>query len=116
MSRALSLPLVGTLLLAILGLSACNTAIAESQPLVIAGLFNLSGDMSAYDSPANQGVQLAIKQQNAAGGIHGRPIKYTAQDTETQPAKIASATSEAIRQGATVLIGFNDPDSVLTAG
>ncbi len=95
--------------------TACADATAAPKPLIVTGLFNLSGDMQIYDTPAGLGVQLAVDQQNAAGGIHGRTIQYTAKDTATEAAKITAATNEAISSGAVALIGYDDPDSVLSA-
>ena len=95
--------------------TACSDTSAAPKPIIITGLFNLSGDMRVYDTPAEMGVQLAVARQNAAGGIHGQTIQYIVKDTATEAAKITAATNEAIRDGAVALIGYNDPDSVLSA-
>src|SRR5438876_7871109 len=106
MARWLCTALIGGL---IVGLAAggCTQQSATTQPVIIGGLFNLSGVMAPYDGPASQGVALAIKLQNAAGGIRGRTIQYNVQDTGTDPAKITAGTNEAIRQGPAALIGYN---------
>ena len=109
--------LPGLLLLALLAAStACDNNSLSTQPLVLGGLFNLTGAVAVADGPANRGVLLAIKQQNAAGGIHGRPIQYTVQDTATDPAKITAATNTALATNPVALIGYDDTDSVLSAG
>jgi branched-chain amino acid transport system substrate-binding protein len=100
--------------LGLLGVSGCGDQ-AAAAPIVVAGLYNLTGEMAPYDTPVEQGVRLAVKQQNAAGGIHGRQIDYRVQDTATQPGKIQSATSAAISQGAVALLAYDDPDSVLSS-
>ena len=106
----------GALLLLLLSLAtACGDTLAAPKPLIITGLFNLSGDMQIYDVPAGLGVQLAVDLQNAAGGIHGRLIQYTVKDTATEAGKITAATNEAISGGAVALLGYDDPDSVLSA-
>ncbi|HMA37090.1 MAG TPA: ABC transporter substrate-binding protein [Chloroflexia bacterium] len=116
MFKQLRSAILALTLLAPLALSACsNDPGSPTTPLIVTGLFNLTGDMAPYDSPVEQGVRLAVKQQNAAGGIHGRQIQYATQDTATEPAKISATTSDAIAKGAIALIGYDDPDSVLSA-
>lgn len=100
--------------LGVLGVSGCGEQ-AAAAPIVIAGLYNLTGEMAPYDIPVDEGVRLAVKQQNAAGGIHGRQIDYRVQDTATQPGKIQAATSAAITQGAVAFLAYDDPDSVLSS-
>lgn len=97
-----------------LSLSGCSNQ-AAAAPVIVAGLYNLTGEMAPYDIPVEEGVRLAVKQQNAAGGIHGRQIDYRVQDTATQPGKIQEATSAAINQGAVAFLAYDDPDSVLSS-
>ena len=104
------------LLLGMVGslLSGCGSPMTPA-PLLIIGLYNLTGAMAAYDIPVEQGVALAVKQRNAAGGIHGQLIDYRVKDTATDPAKIQAATSAAIQEGALALLAYDDPDSVLSS-
>lgn len=101
--------------LVLFSVSGCGAPAAATTPILVAGLYNLTGEMAPYDTPVEQGVRLAVKQQNAAGGIHGRQIDYRVQDTATQPGKIQAATSTAINQGAVALLAYDDPDSVLSS-
>jgi branched-chain amino acid transport system substrate-binding protein len=96
-------------------MTGCGEQAVATTPLVVAGLYNLTGAMAPYDTPVEQGVRLAVKERNAAGGIKGRAIDYRVQDTETDPAKIQAATSTALSQGAQALLAFDDPDSVLSS-
>jgi branched-chain amino acid transport system substrate-binding protein len=86
---------------------------AGQQPLLIIGLFNLTGEAGPYDSQVSQAVALAIKEQNAAGGVHGRQVQYQALDSAAT--KIIAATSEAISRNPAAIIGFEDTESSLRA-
>src|SRR5690242_7049901 len=106
--------LVGGLLLGLL--AGCDTSgPTTGQPVIIASVFNLTGDLATYDLPVEKGVALAIQEQNAAGGVRGRPIVYKKYDGATDPMKIAAATSQAIDDGAVALIALADTDSVMSA-
>ena len=72
-------------LAAALALAAAPLA-ASAQPVPIVGLVELSGTGATVGTNFDNGVKLAVKEINAAGGILGRKIEYTAVDTQTQPA------------------------------
>jgi branched-chain amino acid transport system substrate-binding protein len=104
------------LLLALVLTSACGSEQADGrQPLLVIGLFNLTGDAGPYDSQVSQAVALAIKEQNAAGGVRGQQVLYKVLDGAGEAAKIIAATSQAISQNPVAIIGFEDTESSLTA-
>jgi branched-chain amino acid transport system substrate-binding protein len=78
-------------------------------------VFNLTGELEQYDLLVEKGVALAVKEQNAAGGINGRPIQYKAYDGGSESTKIAAATTQAINDKCVALIALSDTDSALTA-
>ena len=63
---------------------------AQGQPIRIFGLVELSGTGATSGTNFNDGAKLAVREINAAGGILGRKIEYTANDTQSQP-QIAKA-------------------------
>lgn len=95
-------------------------SLALAQPLLaqsvkIAGLAELSGTGATSGSNFNDGVKLAVKEINAAGGILGRKIDYTASDTQSQ-AQIAKALAvKAIDDGAYVVMGPVFSGSILVS-
>lgn len=63
-------------------LAACSGSSNSDSDKVyhIGGLAPLTGGVSVYGISTNQGVELAIEEINAAGGIDGKTIKYTVMD------------------------------------
>ena len=55
-------------------LALCAAATACAQPIPIAGIVELSGPGATAGTNFNNGVKLAIKEINAAGGILKRRI------------------------------------------
>ena len=69
----------------LLGLAPAQPLLAQSQPVKISGLVELSGTGATSGTNFNDGVKLAVKEINAAGGILGRKVEYTPNDTQSQP-------------------------------
>ncbi|TMH67433.1 MAG: amino acid ABC transporter substrate-binding protein [Betaproteobacteria bacterium] len=79
--------------------------LAQTQPVKIFGVVELSGTGATSGTNFNDGVKLAVKEINAAGGILGRQIEYTASDTQSQ-AQVAKALAvKAVDEGAYVVMG-----------
>ena len=59
---------------------------AQAQNQVkVYGLVELSGTGATSGTNFNDGVKLAVKEINAGGGILGRKVDYSANDTQSQP-------------------------------
>src|SRR5215471_10090285 len=69
----------------LLGLALAQPLLAQTGPIKIAGLMELSGTGTTSGTNFNDGVKLAVKEINAAGGILGRKVEYSANDTQSQP-------------------------------
>src|SRR5256886_6613202 len=78
---------------------------AQSQAIKVAGLIELSGTGTTSGTNFNDGVKLAVKEINAAGGILGRQIDYAASDTQTNPGVAKSLAQKAVDDGAYVVMG-----------
>ena len=88
-----------------LGLALSQPLLAQTQPVKIFGVVELSGTGATSGTNFNDGVKLAVKEINAAGGILGRQIEYTASDTQSQ-AQVAKALAvKAVDEGAYVVMG-----------
>src|SRR5205809_1377575 len=93
------------LAIAVLVLSAATTSLAQQGPVPIFGLMELSGTGATASTNFDNGVKLAVKEINAAGGILGRQIDYTASDTQTNPGVAKSLAQKAVDDGACVVMG-----------
>jgi len=89
----------------LLAAALAQPALAQGQPVKIVGLVELSGTGATSGTNFNDGVKLAVKEINAAGGILGRKIDYTWGDTQSQPQIAKALAVKAIDDGAYVVMG-----------
>lgn len=73
-------------------------AIAASEPIRIGYLPALTGPSSSTGIGINRGVELAVKEINAAGGVGGRQIELIVRDTQSDPTKAVNAATELTRR------------------
>src|ERR1700758_5861704 len=72
-------------------------AIAAKEPILIGYLPALTGPSSATGIGINRGIQLAVQEINAAGGINGRQIELITRDTQSDPTKAVNGAAELTR-------------------
>lgn len=78
----------------------------ESDHFVIGGIFPLSGPVAVYGNEARNGVELAVLEINAAGGIGGKQIKLISEDDEGNPEKTVNVYKKlTTKDGVKVIIG-----------
>jgi len=82
-----------------------TTAYAQQGPVLIYGIMELSGTGATPGTNFDNGVKLAVKEINAAGGILGRKIDYQSQDTQTNPGVAKAVAQKAVDQKAYVVLG-----------
>ena len=78
---------------------------AQNAPIRVVGLVELSGGGATSGTNFDNGVKLAVKEINAAGGILGRKIEYTSSDTQSSPQIAKALAQQAIDQDAYVVMG-----------
>ncbi len=93
-----------------LALASPLVASADQKPIVIGMAIAKSGFMTAYDEDPARAVEIAVADQNAKGGILGRPLKLIYADTKTDPAEAFKAGSELVQEGADFIIASCDFD------
>lgn len=74
------------------------TAPGMAKPFKIGVLMPMSGGGASYGVPAVDGVKLAVKEINAAGGVNGSPIEFVVRDTKLKPSVAVAAAKELITQ------------------
>ena len=91
----------------ILGSLALATATLASaqQTVPIFGLVELSGTGATSGSNFDNGIKLAVKEINAAGGILGRRINYQSLDTQSNPGVAKALAKKAVDSGSYVVMG-----------
>lgn len=103
-------PLIALLLLTVLMLSACSGTddaedTADGEPLVLGYAAALTGEGAVGDVPALQGVEHAVAQLNAEGGVDGHPIELVVRDMESDPAIGGRVAQQLVDEGADVILG-----------
>src|SRR5438128_6966668 len=88
-----------------LSLALAQPLLAQTPSVKIVGLVELSGTGATSGTNFNDGVKLAVKEINAAGGILGRKVDYTSSDTQSQPQIAKAVAVKAIDDGAFVVMG-----------
>ena len=74
----------------------CNVTVGAAEPIRIANIVELSGAGATSGTNFRNGVELAAKEINAAGGILGHPIQTTTSDTQSNPGVAKGLTQKAI--------------------
>ena len=92
-------------LIAALAMISTTTAIFAQQSVKLASIVELSGAGASSGTQFNNGLQLAIKEINAEGGILGRKIEVTTNDTTSQPGVALALTKKAIDQDVFAIFG-----------
>ena len=79
---------------AALASSLAKPAIAAKEPIQVGYLPALTGPSSSTGIGINRGIQLAVQEINAAGGIDGRQIELITRDTQSDPTKAVNGAAE----------------------
>ncbi len=85
-------------------------AIAANEPIRIGYLPALTGPSSSTGVGINRGIQLAVQEINAAGGIKGRQLELITRDTQSEPTKAVNGAAE-LAHGEKVSVVFGPVNS-----
>ena len=96
-------------------MTAALPSLAQQPPVRIVGLVELSGTGATSGTNFDNGVKLAVKEINAAGGILGRKIDYTSSDTQSAPQTAKALAQKAVDDGAYVVMGPVFSGSILVS-
>lgn len=89
---------------ALFALASCGKK--ESDSITIGGIFPLSGNVSVYGVECKNGIDLAIEEINAAGGVNGKKLVLVSEDDEGNPDKTVNAFQKlTTKDGVKIVIG-----------
>ena len=93
-------PILGMSLLGILLFLAAPAAPAAAQgkPIRIGEINSYSGLATVYTFPYREGLLMAAKEINDAGGVLGRPIEFVFRDDKLKPDEAVKAARELVSQ------------------
>ncbi|MBK6652187.1 MAG: ABC transporter substrate-binding protein [Betaproteobacteria bacterium] len=92
-------------LIAIGALLACQQTSFAQEVIKIANIVELSGGGATAGTNFKNGIELAVKEINAAGGVLGRKIQTTTSDTQTNPGVAKGLTQKAVDDGVFAIFG-----------
>ncbi len=101
MQKRFALKLVAAVTLA----AAVLSPVLAQEKVKFASIVELSGAGASSGTQFNNGLQMAIKEINAAGGILGKQIEVLTNDTTTQPGVALALTKKAIDQDVFAIFG-----------
>jgi branched-chain amino acid transport system substrate-binding protein/urea transport system substrate-binding protein len=82
------------------------TGAKAAEPIKIGAVLPFSGGVELYGAQAKLGIDLAVKEINAAGGILGRPVEALYEDDKTDPVAAVEATRKLVeRDGVLAVVG-----------
>ena len=83
----------------LIAMLACSvTAMAEGEPIKIGTIYAMSGGAAAIGTNILRGVEFAVNEINAAGGVNGRPLEIVRGDHAGDPATGKSEAERLITQ------------------
>ncbi|WP_449374167.1 branched-chain amino acid ABC transporter substrate-binding protein [Arthrobacter psychrolactophilus] len=78
---------------------------ADAGPIKIAAVIPLSGSSAPTGVFMKNGMQMAIDEINAKGGVLGRQLQFDPEDEACDPTQAAAAANKAVSNGAVVSVG-----------
>ena len=100
------MPLQFTLkFIAACAIAASTTASFSQDVIKIANIVELSGSGATSGTNFKNGVELAVKEINAAGGILGKKIQTTTSDTQSNPGIAKGLTQKAVDNDVFAIFG-----------
>ena len=87
------------------GTLASSLGLAQAEDIKVANIVELSGPGTTSGTMFKNGVEMAIKEINAAGGILGRKISFTSEDTQTNPGVAKGLTQKAVDNDVFAIFG-----------
>jgi branched-chain amino acid transport system substrate-binding protein len=88
-----------------LAASFATTAVQAQQTVKVVNLVELSGPGTTSGTNFRNGLELAFKEINAAGGILGRQVAWETFDTQSQPQTSKALAQKAVDSDAYVVMG-----------
>ncbi|MGN1049465.1 MAG: ABC transporter substrate-binding protein [Selenomonadaceae bacterium] len=82
----------------------CGDEAASSDDIKVGANFELTGNQANYGTACMEGLKLAVKEANEAGGINGKKITIIEADTKSEAAESVTAATKLISDDKVVAI------------
>jgi len=106
MKRILAMILVVALAVSMFALAGCgDKANKPAESIKIGYIGPLTGSVSVYGIAVRNGLQLAVDEINAAGGINGAKIEVVEKDDQGSDTESLNAFNELVSEGIKIIVG-----------
>lgn len=114
MKKKIILLLAAVLLLTACGGGANNAAnngndgggdAAAGDTIKFGGIIPKTGEVAVYGNTAENGIKLALKEINDAGGIDGKQVEYVSYDDKGDPTEAVNIYGKLMDEGVNAIIG-----------
>jgi branched-chain amino acid transport system substrate-binding protein len=92
------------------------TAATRAQEIVVGEYGSMTGSEATFGISTDNGIKLAVKELNDAGGINGRKVKLIAYDDQGKQQEVITAVTRLIQQDRAVAILGEVASSLSIAG
>src|SRR5262249_21983351 len=100
MPRRLALFVAALLVAAAVG--ACKSS--PTNEIVIGEFASLTGGTATFGRSSDAGVQLAVEEINAAGGLLGKKVRVVVEDDQSKPEEARTAVLKLLKQDEVVAV------------
>ncbi len=106
-----------TILALLLGLLAASCTSKSSNEIKIGAAGPMTGDQSKMGTDLRHGVELAVEEWNAKGGVLGKRVVLQAEDDQHDPKQAVSVANKFVNSGVVGVIGhWNSSASIPASG
>lgn len=84
--------------------SGAGSKVTQSNEIKIGGNFEMTGGIANFGTQTSNGIKLAFKEANAAGGVLGKQLTFIVADNKSEPAEAANAITKLITQDKVVAV------------
>lgn len=76
----------------------------NSKEIKIGGNLEMTGNTASYGQSMANGIKLALKEVNAAGGVLGKQVTFVVADNKSEPSESANAVTKLLTQDKVSLV------------
>src|ERR1700753_1775261 len=77
---------------------------ASTNEILVGEFASLTGKEATFGTSSHEGTQLAVEQQNAAGGVLGKQVSLLTEDNQSKAGESANAVNKLIARDNVVAI------------
>lgn len=113
--RVISALLGAAMMTAVISGCGGQKSASDANTIKIGANFELTGNAANYGSTALDGLRLAVKEVNDAGGINGKTIELEEVDCKSEASEAANATTKLVTDKVSAIVGPATTGDVLAS-